>query len=72
MTADPIVAEVRRLREEHASKFGYDLQRIFADLKESEQERDASKSPLLMPPAGKLVEARPMLKQIRFMRPPGA
>lgn len=33
---DPIVAEVRRIREEHAQKFNYDLDAIFADLKERE------------------------------------
>jgi hypothetical protein len=33
---DPIVEEVRRLREEHAASFDYDLDRIFQDLKERE------------------------------------
>jgi len=30
---DPIVAEVRAVRDNHASKYGYDLSRIFRDLK---------------------------------------
>ena len=30
---DPIVAEVRAVRDKHASKFGYDLSRIFLDVK---------------------------------------
>ncbi len=35
---DPIVEEVRRIREEHAARFDFDLARIFDDLKKSEQE----------------------------------
>ena len=35
---DPIVAEVRRIRSEHARKFNYDLKAIFADLKKREAE----------------------------------
>jgi hypothetical protein len=31
---DPIVDEVRRVREEHAARFGYDLWAIFRDIKE--------------------------------------
>ena len=30
---DPIVEEVRRIREEHAAQFNYDIDAIFADLK---------------------------------------
>lgn len=44
MWTDPIVAEVRKQRERYAKKFGYDLDRIFADLKKSEKERLASES----------------------------
>ena len=32
MNDDPIVAEVRRIRDEHARRFGYDIHKIFADL----------------------------------------
>ena len=32
-TIDPIVAEVRTVRDKHASKFGYDLSKIFRDIK---------------------------------------
>lgn len=38
MWIDPIVEEVRKVREEHAAKFDYDLERILKDLKEQEQE----------------------------------
>lgn len=33
---DPIVEEVRRIREEHAAEFNYDVDEIFADLKRLE------------------------------------
>jgi len=32
-TFDPIIAEVRTVREKHALKFGYDLSKIFHDIK---------------------------------------
>jgi hypothetical protein len=35
---DPIVEEIRRIREEHAAEFNYDLDAIFADLKRLEAE----------------------------------
>jgi hypothetical protein len=36
MPKDPIVEEVRKARQKHASKFGYDLKLIFEDLKKQE------------------------------------
>ena len=37
MNDDPIVAEVRRVREEHAAQFNYDLDAIYQDMKERER-----------------------------------
>ena len=37
MWEDPIVAEVRKVREAHAAKFSYDLLAIYRDLKEQEK-----------------------------------
>jgi hypothetical protein len=37
MWKDPIVEEVRKIREKHAAKFHYDLDAICRDLKEQEQ-----------------------------------
>jgi len=37
MWEDPIVNEVRKVREEHATRFNYDLQAIYRDLKEQEK-----------------------------------
>ena len=35
---DPIVDEVRRVRDAHAAMFNYDLDAIFRDIKEQEKE----------------------------------
>ncbi len=37
MWKDKIVEEVRKVREEHAAKFGYDLDAIYRDLKKQEK-----------------------------------
>ena len=37
MWQDPIVEEIRRVREQHAAKFNYDLKAICQDLKEEEK-----------------------------------
>lgn len=37
MWEDPIVAEVRKVREAHAARFNYDLKAIYQDLKQQEQ-----------------------------------
>jgi hypothetical protein len=34
---DPIVEEVRRVRDAHAARFNYDLDAIFQDIKEQER-----------------------------------
>lgn len=47
---DPVVQEVRRIREEHAARFDYDLEAIVTDLKRTEEARDRRRSPLLAPP----------------------
>jgi hypothetical protein len=36
MWKDRIVEEVREVREEHAAKFGYDIDAIYRDLKKQE------------------------------------
>ncbi|MBF0172959.1 MAG: hypothetical protein HQL83_05875 [Magnetococcales bacterium] len=38
MWKDPIVDEVRKIREEHAARFNYDLDAIYKDLKRLERE----------------------------------
>jgi len=36
-TTDPIVAEVRAVRDKHAAQFGYNIKEIFRDLKAQQQ-----------------------------------
>ena len=38
MNRDPIVEEVRKSREKHASKFDFDLRRIYEDFKSRQEE----------------------------------
>lgn len=38
MWDDPIVTEIRKIREEHAAKFNYDLRAIYLDMKKKETE----------------------------------
>ena len=40
MQKDPIVEEVRTIREAYAAQLGYDLDAIYRDLKEQERESD--------------------------------
>ena len=37
---DPIVEEVRQVREEHAKRFNYDLKAIFADIQKQQKASD--------------------------------
>ena len=45
---DPIVEEVRRVREKHAARFNYDLDAIAADIKTLEQ--DVADRLVMLPP----------------------
>lgn len=38
MIKDPIVAQIRKIREEYAAQFNHDLEAIFEDLKKWEKE----------------------------------
>ena len=40
MWEDPIVEEIRQVREEHAAKFKHDLQAIYQDIKEQEKKSE--------------------------------
>jgi hypothetical protein len=65
MSDDPVVQEVRRIRDEYAAQFNYDLQAIFADLKRSEAARDRAQAPLVQPPEPAAAE-NPTVRRIRF------
>ena len=47
MRDDPIVAEVRRIREEIAARFDFDVRALAEDLKQQEKE---GQRPLVIPP----------------------
>ena len=57
MWEDPIVAEVRRIREEYAARFNYDLEAIFRHLNELEQKIETKGVGSLPQPAGGEVKA---------------
>jgi len=42
MAKDPIVEEVRRIRDQYAARFNYDLEAIYRDLKERERRGEFS------------------------------
>lgn len=42
MWKDPIIEEVRSARDSIAKRFGYDLKRIFADIRKTEKKRAAA------------------------------
>ena len=48
---DPIVDEVRRIRDAHAARFNYDLDAIFQDIKEQERK---SKLQFVAPPTNRV------------------
>jgi tetrahydromethanopterin S-methyltransferase subunit B len=48
MWTDPIVDEIRKVREEHAARFSYDLQAIYEDIKELE--RASGRTFVTLPP----------------------
>jgi len=48
MWEDPIVEEVRKLRETHAAKFNFDLRAIYLDLKK--QEAKSGRRFITLPP----------------------
>jgi hypothetical protein len=59
MLEDPIVDEVRKAREEHAKRCGYDLDAIFRDLKAREKESGKRYARYPPRPATPVTPARP-------------
>ncbi len=63
MWQDPIVGEVRQIREAHAAQFNFDLQAIYLALKKAEQNSKRKKvafSPKRITPVP-IKEAKPAL-----------
>lgn len=40
MQIDPIIAEVRAVRDDHAARFGYDVEAIFRDIRFRQEASD--------------------------------
>ena len=59
MPKDPIVEEVRRIRQQYAARFNYDLAAIFRDLKERQDSGEfivvnrKPRRPIVRPPTQK-------------------
>jgi len=59
MTKDPIVEEVRRVRQQYAARFNYDLAAIFRDLQERQDRGEFTvvsrkpRPPIARPPTQK-------------------
>ena len=70
MKNDPIVAEVRRIRQEHAARFGYDSDLIVADLKA--RERASGRSYIRLPPRRATPRTADILERKPAADPPGA
>jgi hypothetical protein len=58
---DYIVEEVRRIREEHAAQFNYDIDAIFADLKRLEADSKQPRVSFGPRPIDKLIPSAPPL-----------
>lgn len=59
MWEDPIVAEVRRIREDYAAQFNYDLQALYRALKEREQQDPCPKVSFPPKPAKMIPRRKP-------------
>ncbi|HUE70931.1 MAG TPA: hypothetical protein VMP01_08575 [Pirellulaceae bacterium] len=61
MKDDPIVAEIRGIREAHAAQFHYDLDAIFRDIKAREQ--GSGKTYVTFPPRRIKARAPPPVRK---------
>ena len=61
---DTIVEEVRQIREEHAKKFDYDPEAIFADIKKQEEQ---SKRNFISFPAKRIVPKSEQTSQSEYI-----
>ncbi len=61
---DPIVEEVRQIREEHAKKFDYNPEAIFADIKKQEER---SKRSFVSFPAKRIILKSEQISQSEYV-----
>ncbi|MDD5035234.1 MAG: hypothetical protein PHE55_10780 [Methylococcaceae bacterium] len=62
LATDEIIEEIHAIRLEHAARFDFDMERILADLKQSEQARTEEGWPLMQ------VQQTPNSSETRFSR----
>ncbi|EXI74426.1 MAG TPA: hypothetical protein PK440_12370 [Candidatus Accumulibacter phosphatis] len=65
---DSIIHEVRAIREQHAASFGFDLDRIFADLQARQSKHAVEGWTVIPAPASPPPEANLALQRTRFAR----
>jgi hypothetical protein len=65
---DTIIEEVRNIRERHAASLGYDLDRIYVDLKDRQEKHAAERWVIVPAPANPPSEPNLALQRIRFTR----
>jgi hypothetical protein len=63
---DSIIKEVRAIREQHAASFGFDLDRIFADLQARQIKHAAEGWTIIPAPARPPTEPNLALQRTRF------
>lgn len=62
MWEDPIVAEIRQIREEYAAKFNYDLKAIVQDIQRQERESGLEYVTLSSKRSASQTESVPMVR----------
>lgn len=67
LAIDEIIEEIHAVRLEHAAQFDFDIERILADLKKSEQERTEQGWPLVHAQQASLSPGK-ALQRTRFAR----
>ena len=66
--SDSLIREVRNIREQHTASMGYDLDRIYADLK-ARQEKHVAEGWVVVPPPSNLPPGPNLaLQRTRFAR----
>ncbi|MGH8475820.1 MAG: hypothetical protein ACRER2_08645 [Methylococcales bacterium] len=63
---DSIIQEVRNIREQHATSLGYDLDRIYTDLKARQEKHAAEGWVIVPPPSSPPSEPNLALQRTRF------
>ncbi len=66
--SDSIIREVRKIRDEHAASLGYDLDRIYADLKARQHKHSSEGWEIVPPPANPPAASDQVLQRTRFAR----